>query len=272
MINKMGAMPPKIDVRDYQYMPAGVTAEDFPAEFALWTPEVKNQGVINSCVAHVAAQIEEYFNHKERGKYDKLSVGYVYGCRYSYKGEGMYLRDALKTLKDKGICTYNEFPYNKEVPEIINLYNKQSNWTTDTQNKISTYFSIGTKDSNKIKHSLMNCGPIMISVPWYSDYKVENGKIISPSNFNSDYGHHAILLYGWNRDGWLIQNSWGSAWGNKGKATYPYNYPIAEAWGITDDINNIKNIYIKKQTPVTNVCSKMTNALLNIVKKCRHKK
>jgi C1A family cysteine protease len=272
MNNKMGAMPPKIDIRDYQYRPAGVTVEDFPKEFALWTPEAKSQGSINSCVAHVAAEIEEYFNHKERGKYDKLSVGYIYGCRYSYKGEGMYLRDALKTLKDKGICIYNEFPHNKEVPEIINLYNQKTSWVTDTQNKISTYFSIDTKDANKIKHSLMNCGPLMISVPWYNDYTVENNKVVSPSNFKTSYGHHALLLYGWNEKGWLIQNSWGTDWGDKGKAIYPYSYPMAEAWGITDNINNIKNLYLKKQTPVTNICSKMTNGLLNIFKKCKHRK
>ena len=136
MPNKMGAMPPKIDVRDYKYRPAGTTQYDFPKEFECWTPEVKNQGSVNSCVAHVAAQIEEYFNYKERGKYDKLSVGYIYGCRYDYKGEGMYLRDALKTLHERGICNNVELPYNEEVPKMIEIFNKKTDFKTDEPNKI----------------------------------------------------------------------------------------------------------------------------------------
>lgn len=267
MPNKLGAMPPKIDIRDYKYMPAGATQETYPAEFACWTPEVKNQGNVNSCVAHVAAELEEYFNHKEKGTYDQLSVGYVYGCRYNYKGQGMYLRDALKTLKDKGVCIYEELPYNEEVPEMINIFNKKTDYKTDKYNKITTYFSVDPKDYLKIKHSLVHCGPMMISVPWYEDFQVVDGVIQSPSNMNCPFGHHAILLYGWEEKGWRIQNSWGKEWGNEGRAIYPYNLPIAEMYGATDTVKHNPNIKAKKQNKVTNTCSKITNFMLNIFKK-----
>lgn len=268
---KLGAKPPKIDIRDYKYMPAGAANVEYPNAFGLWTPKVKDQGQINSCVAHVSAEIEEYFNHKEKGQYEDLSVGYIYGCRYDYKGEGMYLRDALKTLKDKGISTYKEFPYNKEVPEIIELFKNKKTWKTDAQNKISTYFSINPKDFNKMKHSLLNCGPIMASVPWYDDYKVINGKVHSPSNFNCELGYHAVLIYGWDNEkgGWMLQNSWGTDWGDGGRAIYPFDYPIREAWGITDNIKNLSNIQIKKQNKVQKTCSKMTNFMLNIFRKAK---
>ena len=271
MMYKLGAKPPKIDIRDYKYLPAGAAETNYPDSFGLWVPEVKDQGSVNSCVAHVAAELEEYFNHKEKGKYDKLSVGYIYGCRYDYKGEGMYLRDALKTLKDKGICTHEELPYNKEVPEMIDIYNKIQDYKTDEQNKISTYFSISPDDKNKIKHSLLNCGPIMASVPWYEDFKVENGKVVSPSDFNTNYGYHAIMIYGWDNKlgGWRIQNSWGKDWGNSGRAIYPYNYPIREAWGITDTNINNPDIQFKTRTKASNACSKVTNFMLNMFRKCK---
>ena len=267
MPNKLGAMPPKIDIRDYKYMPAGASQQDYPEEYSCWVPEVKDQGQVNSCVAHVSAQLEECFNHKERGSYDKLSVGYIYGCRYDYKGEGMYLRDALKTLKDRGICTYEELPYNEEVPEMINIFKKKSDYETDEYNKITSYFSVSPKDFLKIKHSLVNCGPMMISVPWYDDFEVVDGVVTSPSNFNCGFGYHALLLYGWDKQGWRIQNSWGTDWGDNGRVTYPYNYPIAEAYGVTDTTKVNPNIQVKKQNKVTNTCSKITNFMLNTFKR-----
>lgn len=261
--NFLGAMPPKVDIRDYKYMPAGAAQEQYDAQFECWTPEVKNQGDVNSCVAHVAAELEEYFTHEERDIYTPLSVGYVYGCRYDYKGQGMYLRDALKTLKDRGVCTYDELPYNKEVPEMIEIFKKKEDYSTDEYNKITSYFAVDPKDFLKIKHSLVHCGPMMISVPWYEDFEVINGVIQSPSGMKTSFGYHAILLYGWEEKGWRIQNSWGKDWGNDGRAIYPYDYPIAEMYGVTDTEVHNPDIITKKSCKVTNFFSKIINAILN---------
>ena len=264
----LGAKEPKVDLRDYTYEPETVLAAELPEHFELWTPPVKNQGFVGSCVAHTAAEIEEYFNYIEGKNPYNLSVGYIYGCRYDYKGEGMYLRDALKTLSKKGICTHEEFPYNKEVPEIISLFNEQNNigWLTDETHKITSYFNIkGENIEDKVKRCLMNNGPIMMSVPWYKDFKVIDGIITSPSNFDCSYGGHCILLYGWNKDGWLIQNSWGENWGNGGRAIYPYNYPIKELWGVTDTDNG--DIKKKEHNKVSNFFIKIVNAIINFFNK-----
>jgi C1A family cysteine protease len=34
-------------------------------------------------------------------------------------------------------------------------------------------------------------------------------------------------------------NSWGRAWGSAGKAIYPYEYPIQEVWGVTDNDDDL---------------------------------
>ena len=57
----LGALDPKVDLRDYSYEPeVAMAANELPEEFELWTPDVKNQGTVGSCVAHTAAEIEEY--------------------------------------------------------------------------------------------------------------------------------------------------------------------------------------------------------------------
>lgn len=271
----MGALDSKVDLRDYSYEPEIALAAELPDEFSLWTPPIKNQGSVGSCVAHTAAEIEEYFNHVEGKKHVDLSVGYIYGCRYAYKGQGMYLRDALKTLCNKGTVEHQEFPYNKEVPDMIILFEEQNQigWVTDWFNRITSYFRIygeGEDLKDKVKRCLMNNGPVMMSVPWYSDFKVVNGIITSPSNFECSKGGHCILLYGWNKDGWLIQNSWGKDWGNGGRAIYPYDYPTKEFWGVTDtDSGDIKK---KEYNQVSNIIIKIINAIVNLFNKLTSKK
>lgn len=263
MERKFGALLPEIDVRDYQYTPAKVCAvEELPKEFSLITADVRDQGSVGSCVAHVAEEIEEYFNLKQHNRTDRLSPGYIYGCRYTYKGEGMYLRDALKTLQKRGIAKWDEFPYNKEVPDIIDLFEEVDEFETDSPNKISTYFSISVDDREyKIKKALMDHGPVMVSVKWYRDIKVKNG--IMTTSQTGNFGYHCIMIYGWNEKGWLIQNSWGKLWGNRGKAVYPYEYPFVEVWGITDTIysddikkKDTKNKFIQW---LYKICNKVIN-------------
>jgi C1A family cysteine protease len=272
-VYSLGSLDPKIDLRDFSYEPTDI--DGLPLEFDLWCPKVKNQKDVGSCVAHAAAQIEEYFNHKEGKPHKDLSVGYIYGCRYNYKGQGMYVRDALKTLHKRGICEHYEFPYNKEVPDIIDLFTEadQLGWTTDSAHCITSYFAIKGKDEeliNKVKRSLINNGPVMISVPWYDDFKVIDGVINSPSNMKGKSGGHCMYLYGWDERGWKIQNSWGTLWGIGGRAIYPYNYPVKEFWGVTDTYTD--NIKKKDYNKFSTFFIKIANVIINFIRKLTFKK
>lgn len=265
-----GALDPEVDIRDYQYEPdmmSEETEDDLPKSFELEIrPAIKNQGSVGSCVAHAAAEIAEYYNKKQQNSDEKMSVGYIYGCRYVYTGSGMYLRDALKTLKNRGVALHSEFPYNKEVPEIIDMFEAVPEWKTDKQNSISTYFSISTINRNyKIKKALMEYGPVMVSIKWYKDFKVKDG--IMTTSRDGKYGGHCVMLYGWNEDGWLIQNSWGKKWGVNGTATYPYYYPFKEVWGITDNIINENDIKKKSDVEILDIVYKIINFVINIIKK-----
>lgn len=263
MENKFGAMPPKIDKRDYKL--AGARAKiEYPEEFYLEMGEVKDQGSVNSCVAHGAAEIIEYFNKMQEQIEDKMSVGYIYGRRYGYKGEGMYLRDALKTIQKEGTCDNKQFPYNKEVPEIIELLNsKIDSITGQEKNRISTYFSLNGVDD--IKEALMNYGPVMISIKWYRDIKLENGVI--KSSLKGDYGNHCLIITGWNKNGWKAMNSWSDRWGDNGYAILPFDFPLNEAWGITDSILRDGEIVVPKRNWFLDLIYKIVNFFLNLFKK-----
>ena len=74
----------------------------------------------------------------------------------------------------------------------------------------------------------MNYGPVLASVKWYDKYSFNNGVISMDQN--SDYGYHAIMISGWNEQGWLCQNSWGKTWNKDGRFIYSFGDKLEEAW------------------------------------------
>ena len=54
-----------------------------------------------------------------------------------------------------------------------------------------------------------------------------------PTKDSKKTGGHAMCCVGWNKEGWIIQNSWGILWGDHGYCYMPYEYPADEWWGIT---------------------------------------
>ena len=254
-----GALKSKIDIRDYSIN----NKVSLPDEFYLSNlPEVKNQYDIGACVAFVASEIAEYFERKQSKNKNKLSAGYIYGTRYSYKGKGMYPRDAIKTLKNIGTCKQSKFIYNREVPEIIEKVQKSNVTYTDTQHyRITSYFKCKTLED--IKTAIYSLGPVMLTVNWYDNnyFSKDDSYVMYPGKGKGS--GHAILIYGWNKEGLLFQNSWGNDWGNKGRAILSYTYPIKEAWGVTDTYIDICRD--KKVNKLPKIFYKIINFILNIL-------
>lgn len=123
------------------------------------------------------------------------NINDVYNRRPEPKGDGMQIRDALKILKN------------------------------DSNNKYLKYYRL--RSWLQIKWSLIANGPCVLALPVRSmNNEFWRG--------NEDLGGHAVCCVGYDEDGFIIQNSWGSSWGFGGLTKLPYdqmNYVI-EAWGI----------------------------------------
>ena len=114
------ALISKFDSRDYKIKSS---IENFPKTFKLTNlPRVKNQRNVSSCVAHVIAEIAEYFYQKEYNQELSMSTDYIYGNQYNLTGRtdrGMYLRDACKIFQQYGDCKWTDLPTNTEMPYCI---------------------------------------------------------------------------------------------------------------------------------------------------------
>ena len=139
----------------------------------------------------------------------------------------------MKLLKNIGICTEYSYPYGyiehkKYIPKRI--------YEEAKKNVIKSYARVYS--INELKNCLYNNGPCLITLPVYN-YSSEfwNG-------VGKHKGGHAVAIIGYNNEGFILRNSWGEKWGNKGYTTYKYEDFGShwEIWTTVDDekqfINN----------------------------------
>lgn len=235
-IEAFGAIESKIDVRDYQVACAAAPNVELPEVFELNMRAVKNQLAVSSCVAHALATVVEYFNFMQEKTDTTMSTEFIYGNRinHTYTDKGMIIRDALENLRKYGTCPNSSMPGNIEVPEAIRRFNQNALGVIPVAypNRITNYCSLYKK--NDMKLWLMTKGPIVFSVKWYENYWLTVNNELHFDEKSEPSGCHCMVIYGWNKEGWLFQNSWGNTWGDGGRAVYPYDATIREAWGVED--------------------------------------
>ena len=235
-IEAFGAIESKIDVRDYQVACAAAPNVELPEVFELNMRAVKNQYSVSSCVAHALAAVVEYFNFMQEKTDTTMSTEFIYGNRinHTYTDKGMIIRDALENLRKYGTCPNSSMPGNIEVPEAIRRFNQNALGVIPVAypNRITNYCSLYKK--NDMKLWLMTKGPIVFSVKWYENYWLTVNNELHFDEKSEPSGCHCMVIYGWNKEGWLFQNSWGNTWGDGGRAVYPYDATIREAWGVED--------------------------------------
>jgi C1A family cysteine protease len=181
---------------------------------------VTNQGPQGTCSAQVAAVIKEYQEFKLmglKGKEGKMSPQFVYNLREEPDYQGMTPRETMKILQKTGICREVIYPYGiVEYPNIMpqDAFKDAANFT------IEAYAQINTIEG--LKKALVKDGVCYICFPVFN----ESPRMWKASQGEKDMGGHAMAVVGYNKDGFIIRNSWGKEWANQGYTIYPY-----EDWG-----------------------------------------
>lgn len=255
-----GAIVSPPDIRDYRIASTSLN-QDFPITYELDMPAIKNQGPVSSCVAHAICTVAEYYNKQQYNIDNPLSPGYIYGNRVPPLGttKGMAVRYAIANFCKDGAPFLTDFPLHCEVPKIIEEVEKAkpSLHEQAIQCRFTDYIKVETE--REMKTALLNGHPIIIAIDWYKDMIVK--KDVITSKLKDRKNGHALVIYGWNEKGWKIQNSWGDLWALDGKAIWPYDYKIREAYIIID--NETSSLQIKKpysvNTPFGKWCVKIIN-------------
>lgn len=246
------------DLRDRPYQPPPLSLPDeYPPNpevahhFAAYTKAglILDQGQEGACTGFGLACVVNYLRWRKHGLPARLeSVSprmlYNFARRYDeYEGEGYdgsSCRGALKGWFHHGVCLETDWPYHSSnlAPPRYG-YAKRA-----ADNTLGVYYRIDTKCITDMQAAILQVGAIYVSSythDGWDNLPAAGKKPLSHSTLPlipydgkpSRDGGHAFALVGFNRHGFVIQNSWGNGWAAGGFAIIGYADWLAngmDAW------------------------------------------
>jgi C1A family cysteine protease len=229
------------DPRDHVYSPPIHILGNLPERVDLRAemPRVYNQGEFNSCTANAIAaalEFDEIKHLQRRGLVVRPSRMFIYYNEREIEGTenkdaGAQIRDGIKSVSKQGDCAERLWPYTR-----ANLTTKPS---ATCYSKARRYKAVGYE---RMKHKLGELKACIASgYPFVFGFKVyesflgrgvkDTGALYLPRKKEKSVGLHAVLASGYDDhlSRFIVRNSWGERWGNKGYFTIPYNYVLNPA-------------------------------------------
>ena len=113
------------------------------------------------------------------------------------------------------------------------------------------------QDMNSMCTSLANGFPFVVGFMVYNSFEsnsvARTGMVPMPTPADRPLGGHAVLVCGYDdtRQLWIVRNSWGASWGDKGYFYLPYDYLTnpdlsSDLWNITSSNTAIERKIIRK--------------------------
>jgi len=236
----------KLDTRDYKYQVTQKLNPDI-VDLRSYCSPIENQGNLGSCTGQSIAGAIELLN-KRNGKPTDVSRLFIYYYERLMMGtvnydSGAYIRDGIKATNKYGASLESHWPYDirKFKQEPINEAK------TDALNrKVTRYERV--EDFNGCIDALSNGYPVVIGFYVYDSFMsstvARTGKMPYPNTKREKLlGGHAVLLVGYDKTKkvFIVRNSWGTSWGDKGYFYMPFNVvkpDMSSDYWIIKSVNN----------------------------------
>ncbi len=216
----LGALDSPDDDRDWpaaRLMALAAAEPDAAAPESWLAPDPQaptyNQGSSPMCVAFGTGGDKVYDDLRDTGPFTPdfaLFFGRIGGT-----SSGAVPRTALQQLVDAG------YPP-AQHPEL------------SSRHRIASYARV-EPDRASLCAAMPVLGPLLLSLRWHSSWyrPLAGGLLPAPDVFA---GGHLARCVGWTAAGLVCVNSWGTAWGDRGRFTIPWAYlsEIKEAWATSD--------------------------------------
>ncbi|MEG2182971.1 MAG: C1 family peptidase [Oscillospiraceae bacterium] len=223
------------DVRDYKLRLEPI-ALALPRKIDLRPecPPVFNQGELGSCTANAGVAARMMLGQIKF----VLSRLYLYYRERELEGNvdedaGATMRTICRALKKHGVPREILWPY------IISNFAKKPKFWADLnakKHKITAYRSFDCPTCGDVidqtkRYLAVKKLPVLIGITVYESFEslktTRTGKIELPiPQKEKELGGHALLIVGYDdqKRHFIVRNSWGSKWGDKGYGYMPYEY------------------------------------------------
>lgn len=191
----------------------------------LWTPPMSNQGSEGSCVAFAvsnARSIEWFYKTS-----NKLSFSPEHLFNNVKFGEtcdiGTAMQTALEFVMLNGILPWQEMPYTSGTCQPIETELQKQ---LALNYKIEGYYKIYTTDKAAIRSMIDLKKAVIISLACDQSFLDAKAGFVWRQYSGSGYLNHCVVICGYDDDknAWLIQNSWGDLWADKGYSWIEYDF------------------------------------------------
>jgi C1A family cysteine protease len=252
----LNCIPSKGTEKDWDLenaLQAGLTATSIPAskdlrEDTWW--KINDQGSTGSCVGWSSTDSVLRWHLTKAGRIKKtqlLSIRFtwmasketdVFNQRATtfIDEAGTSLKGALEIQRKYGAVLERSLPFDGSL-----VGGEEGSFYADAASrKINSYFNLISSTGDKLssfRRWIANNGPILVCLDVDSTWDAigSNGKL-NKYNAASAGGGHAVALVGYTKDYFIVRNSWGTSWGDKGYAYASNAYTKAaftEGYGVS---------------------------------------
>jgi hypothetical protein len=219
-----------LDERDFKYTLAGKPLPPV-VDLRQWASPVDDQGSLGSCTGNAIAGAIELMDNKNYKMKTEISRLFIYYYERLIEGTinqdaGAQIRDGIKVGYTYGAPLEKLWPYNinkfKTAPSSEAVADAAKRKITKYQN---------AADFSAVKDAVAAGYPVVIGFMVYSSFESDRvaatGYMPMPNvKTEQCLGGHAVCIVGYDdhKQCFIVRNSWGTTWGDKGYFYMPYGF------------------------------------------------
>ncbi|CAL4123327.1 unnamed protein product [Meganyctiphanes norvegica] len=210
----------------YWYIPKNIGEEPESMDYRKLRAinRIRNQKRCGSCWAFSAVSSIESQIFLTNGRLVKLSEQYLVDCSKGYafpnkEGRtgcaGGWKQRAIRYVGNNGIAFRKKYPYTAVGGGLCN------EGAPKTSYQVTGIQRVNPGKDAELLNALVNRGPVAVSIFVTKNFRKYKRGVLDDELCNTTKRiNHAVVLVGYGnekgKDYWLIRNSWGKSWGEKG--------------------------------------------------------
>jgi C1A family cysteine protease len=195
-------------------------------------PAVYEQDKLGSCTANAIAAAYEYDQIKQNEKDVFIpSRLFIYYNERKMEGSidtdsGAEIRDGIKSISIDGVCSEDLWKY--DITKFTECPTQEC--YDNAKNHKSIEYKRVIQSLEQLKQCLIEGFPFVFGFNVYSSFETQEiantGDMPMPKEDEELLGGHAVCAVGFddNKRVFIVRNSWGSNWGDKGYFYMPYAF------------------------------------------------
>jgi C1A family cysteine protease len=221
-------------------------------------PAVYDQGHLGSCTANAIGFCYHFdeLKQSEKSVFQPSRLFIYYNERnmegHTSEDSGAEIHDGVQCINTLGVCSEENWPY-----DILKFTEKPSDdCYVNAKNHHSISYRAIEQNINQLKAALIAGFPVVFGFSVYesfeSDDVAKTGIMPLPKEGEKILGGHAVALVGFDdsKSVFIVRNSWGEIWGDKGYFYMPYEFIsnstyASDFWTITKTLDTTNSNMIE---------------------------